>query len=250
MYDNKLPSNVRTLESTFTDLEKGSKKIELSPERIGFIRKVLGIVGCQLILSAILCIYSMINLKFTIFLLDSNLFIFAPIIGIILYLILVCNKRLQREYPTNYIFLAGITICESVIPAILCGFIDPSIVSQAFFITAGIVSVLFCFAYHTDTDFTTNKQVRIILITLPILCLISSLFLDSDLEILIYCGLGALFYGIYLIVDLQLILGRIENGNKLTYDDYIIASVEIYFDIIRLFVKILQILNSLKNSRK
>jgi len=250
MYENSFPPNVRTLNSNMNTDKKFAKKIVLSTDILGFIRKVCGIVCCQLIFSALLCIYSMLNISFTIYLLETQAIFFAGIIGLILYFCLLCDKSLQRKYPTNYIFLAGITLCESIIPAVLCGLYDRILVAQAFFITAGIVAVLCYFAYTTDHDFTTDKQVQVILICIPIFCLISAFFMYSDIQILICCALGAAFYGIYLIVDIQLILGRIESERTLSYDDYIIASIEIYFDIIRLFVKILQILEKLKEDRR
>ena len=52
--------------------------------------------------------------------------------------------------------------------------------------------------------------------------------------------------GIYLVYDTQLILGKLGMGYSV--DDYIFATLEIYMDIIRLFLLILRILAN--SSRK
>ena len=48
--------------------------------------------------------------------------------------------------------------------------------------------------------------------------------------------------GIYLVHDTQMILGKLGVGYSV--DDYIFATLEIYMDIIRLFLLILRILGS------
>jgi len=52
--------------------------------------------------------------------------------------------------------------------------------------------------------------------------------------------LSAIVYGFYLLIDTQLIIGGQRYG--LTLDDYIIAAVIIYVDIIVLFMRILQVI--------
>ena len=52
--------------------------------------------------------------------------------------------------------------------------------------------------------------------------------------------------GIYLVYDTQLIMGKLGVGYSI--DDYIFASLEIYMDIIRLFLYILKFIGN--NSRR
>jgi FtsH-binding integral membrane protein len=58
-------------------------------------------------------------------------------------------------------------------------------------------------------------------------------------------GVTALI-GIYLVYDVQLITGKF--GIEYSIDDYVFASMELYIDIIRLFLQILRILGKLKNN--
>lgn len=54
----------------------------------------------------------------------------------------------------------------------------------------------------------------------------------------IYGGLSALIFSAYLVYDTDQLIKRY------TYDQFILASVALYLDILNLFISILQILNS------
>ncbi len=57
----------------------------------------------------------------------------------------------------------------------------------------------------------------------------------------ILCTLGAIVFGIYIIIDTQLIMG---NGKyQITMDDYILAALVIYIDIIQIFLYIVRLLS-------
>ena len=59
---------------------------------------------------------------------------------------------------------------------------------------------------------------------------------------MVYIYGGLILYCIFLLYDLQLILGRGER--KYRDDDYILAALNIFIDIINLFVRILWILGN------
>lgn len=57
----------------------------------------------------------------------------------------------------------------------------------------------------------------------------------------------AIITGFYLVIDLHLIM---NNKNQLlTLDDHVYASILVYTDLIRLFIKILEILESFSNKK-
>ena len=61
----------------------------------------------------------------------------------------------------------------------------------------------------------------------------------------LYCLAGIVIYGIYLVIDTQLIAG----GKKveLSYDDYILGALMLYIDIIGLFIYILSLFGRSRN---
>ncbi len=62
---------------------------------------------------------------------------------------------------------------------------------------------------------------------------------------LIYACLGALLFSIYLIYDTQLILGKGQYSYSL--DDAYLAAIQLYLDVINLFLNILRIVGAASN---
>ena len=52
--------------------------------------------------------------------------------------------------------------------------------------------------------------------------------------------LGILVYSLYIVIDTQLIIGQL--GLRYNIDDYCLAALNLYIDIIYLFLKILQLI--------
>lgn len=92
----------------------------------------------------------------------------------------------------------------------------------------------------TKEDFTMKWGIMWVLLMAMLMFGIFAFFYNSDILYCMYCALGVLFFGIYLIIDTQLILGgkRLE----LTIDEYVAAAMFIYIDIIQIFLKILAML--------
>ena len=59
----------------------------------------------------------------------------------------------------------------------------------------------------------------------------------------VYSWIGTLLFCGFIVVDTQMIM------DKLGYDDYIIASIELYLDILNLFLFILRILGGARGGR-
>lgn len=73
------------------------------------------------------------------------------------------------------------------------------------------------------------------------LCLfVVLLFTNSPFIQALYCGLGVLLFGIYIVVDTQLIVGG--RSAELEIDDYFLGAMLLYVDIISIFIYILQLL--------
>ena len=69
---------------------------------------------------------------------------------------------------------------------------------------------------------------------------IITIFWRNPIVQLIYACLGALVFSIYLIYDTQLVIGKGQFSYSL--DDAYLAAIQLYLDIINLFLFILQIL--------
>ena len=69
---------------------------------------------------------------------------------------------------------------------------------------------------------------------------IITIFWRNPIVQLIYACLGALILSIYLIYDTQLVIGKGQFSYSL--DDAYLAAIQLYLDVINLFLFILQIL--------
>lgn len=207
--------------------------------RMGFIRKVYGILAAQLILTVAIMSLSLFK-DFNEFL-RTNLALFYVALGISLVIILplICFKSLARSSPMNYIMLFTWTMCEGYMLAVCCSFYEPQTVLLAGVLTAAVTISLTIYAMTTDVDFTFLGGLLFscaaIMLVWSIYSIIFGVVLNS-----FYCALGVIVYSIYLIFDTQLIMGKF--GVEFNIDDYVYAALMIYIDIIQLFLYILQML--------
>jgi FtsH-binding integral membrane protein len=130
-----------------------------------------------------------------------------------------------------------------LVVAYICAAVNnPRIVVSAAFMTATLVLSLTVYAYFTNTDFTVMGGLAFILLGLFIILGLFS-FLFGPKLYLVYCFVGVLLFGFYLIIDTQMIIGN--NNYELDKDDYIMGAMILYLDIINMFLYLLQIFSSL-----
>ena len=215
--------------------------------RIGFIRKVYGILCCQLLATVLLCLLAMNSVSYFNFMISSAglaLMIVAAILTIILTIMLFCCINFARSVPTNYILLGVFTICEAYIVSYSCAMTDPKIVFMAAVMTLGITVALTLYAMTTKQDFTFMGGTLFVFGMVFFIVGIFLLFTDNPVLHVIYSGIGVFLFGIYLIYDTQLVMGN--KRHELSVDDYIIGALILYIDIIMIFVYVLDFLQNVQ----
>ncbi len=97
------------------------------------------------------------------------------------------------------------------------------------------------YAIFTPTDFTIKWGIIIVLLIAMLMLGIFSIFMWSPFLTNLYCSLGVIVFGIYLVIDTQMIVGgrRLE----LSMDDYVVGALILYIDIIQIFLYLLQLLS-------
>jgi len=207
--------------------------------RMGFIRKVYSILSIQLFITV--CLSSLAFEESVNKFLKTNIHLFYVFLAIslIILLVLMCFKSVARKVPINYILLFAWTLCESYMIATAVSFHDPMIVMFAAVLTVAVTVALTIYACTTKTDFTYFGGILFVAVTIlfiwGIFILIFGFFLYT-----LYCVLALIVYSIFLIYDTQLIMGKFNSEYGI--DDYVIAALNIYIDIIRIFLSILQLL--------
>lgn len=76
--------------------------------------------------------------------------------------------------------------------------------------TAGIVFALTLYAMTTSTDYTAFGGLAFVLGAVFIMLGLFSLFFGPKLYLL-YCGLGVMLFGFYLVIDTQLLVGSSDK---------------------------------------
>lgn len=177
-------------------------------DRLGFIRKVYGIMSVQLLLTALVTLLPYLSTSIKSAMVAAPGFaLFAAIAGLVLSCALFCSDSLAKKVPTNYILMFIFTLCEAYTVAYICAVLaDGLIVLQAASMTAGLVVGLTLYAMTTKHDFTTCGGLLWALASVLIVFSLFSIFFGRTMR-LIYCTMGVLIFAIYLIVDTQLILG-------------------------------------------
>ena len=241
---NELPVEIKQnehIEDSEIEVNEDSFQFQI---RAGFIKKVYGILSIQLMITfGSVFLFQLPPIKKYIFNnphLASNILIVCCFTFLAFFLILICNKNLARTVPYNYIYLFAITLCESLVCSIISSIYSFQIVATALALTIVSTLVITFYACTTKTNFSYYRMGMFILFSqIFMIGLIAALFRLEALYT-VYTFLMTIMVGFYLVYDTQLIIGKF--GVAYSVDDYIFATLEIYMDIIRLFLLILRII--------
>ena len=215
--------------------------------RLGFIRKVYGILTFQLLITSFFTLWCMYSESLQKFLINQvNIFYLIIFIEVVICIVMICFRGITRSVPINYILLLIFTCAESYIVGYICAFSEPKIVFMAACMTFAIVVFLTIYAMTTKTDISTQGSLIFLLLAVSFCLIIFNIFLRYKILWVIISSISVFIFGIYIVYDTQLILGN--KTEMLKEDDYILASFLIYTDIISLFLHILSLLNIISSS--
>lgn len=236
---------------------KQSMEMSNSPEeepmvkaqiRNGFIRKVYGIVTFQLIFTFFFILIShtkpIKNFIAQNQALWTLLFSFSIICFIVSSCVLVCKRGLARRVPHNYIILFFITLSESIVCATASLQYSFEIVVASIILTIAATLGIIIYTLRTKRDLSSFGMALTAFVAQLFFFGFINLFIRSRFLDMLYCLAATALIGMYLVYDVQLISGKF--GKEYSIDDYIFAAMELYIDIIRLFMQILRILGKLQ----
>ena len=217
--------------------------------RKGFILKTYGILMTQLVIFTIfVCLSFSQTIKDKFSLTDNKnpwitaYIIFFTILTIAVCIIFTCFQNIARRFPINYILLFTFTLSMSFYCTLICANFKPSIVLTALFLTMGATAGLTLYAYKSKTAFYVCGA--LLFASAVVLILSVPLFFIFKLHALYYV-FGVLLYSVYLVYDTQLILGKF--GVEYNIDYYCLAALNLFVDIVYLFIRILYLLSPKNN---
>jgi len=222
------------------------QKFNTTVSRHMFIQKVLNILFVQLLFTFGLTALFVLNdnAKHWIHTHPAIIWI-ALIFSLITMISLVCCHDVARKSPMNYILLSILTGCMGLLVASSASYYSENAVLSSIGITLFITMALSLFACQTKYDFTgMGSYLLVFLLGVVGFGLVLAIVCGSaecQVAKTVYAGLGAIVFSLYIVYDVQLIVG---GNHKHSYDeqDYVLAALALYLDIINLFLYILQLL--------
>ncbi|KAG5863970.1 Protein lifeguard 1, partial [Gonioctena quinquepunctata] len=210
--------------------------------RRGFIRKVYAILSVQLgITLAFICwfLYHAPTQKYV----QSHpaLFYASLVITFVSLIALACCGELRRKAPANFIFLFLFTVAESFMLATAASTYKADAVAMAVGLTAAVCFGLTLFAFQTKWDFTMMGGILFVAVIILFVFGIVAMFVHNKIVQLVYASLGALIFSVYLVYDTQLMMGG-KHKYSISPEEYIFAAINLYIDIINIFMYILAII--------
>ncbi|XP_013379933.1 protein lifeguard 3 isoform X1 [Lingula anatina] len=222
--------------------------------RRNFIKKVYLILAAQLAVTfGIVCIFSLVEPVGLFVRQNIWLYWISYALFIILYIVLVCVREARRSFPANFICLAVFTLVFSYMTGTIASSYTTESVMIAAGITAAVCLAVSIFAIQTKIDFTLCSGLifglfMVLLffgLSVMIVYLVTPVdYFAARVLSCVWGGLAALLFVLFLIVDTQLLFG----GKKysLSPEEYIFAALQLYLDIVYLFLIILSLFGGKK----
>ncbi|OQV18840.1 putative Protein lifeguard 1 [Hypsibius exemplaris] len=217
--------------------------------RLGFIRKVYAILSVQLVITLgfiTLFLYQENVKAFSMSPAGQSMMIASMVITLVAIIVLACCENMRRKAPYNFIILGIFTLCESWMLGCIASHYQKWEVLAAVGIVAAITLALTLFALQTKWDFTAMGGALLVVLVVLLVFGIMAIFMQNKVVSLVYSSLGALVFGLYLVFDTQLMLGG-KHKYSISPEEYIFAALNLYLDIINMFIYILAIFG---NSRQ
>jgi len=226
-----------------------NKRVAFEPPEVrsGFIVKVYGILTAQLILTAAVAspFVASPGLKAWVKINGLPLVIGVCILNILFLCFMMCPcgcEKNMRTFPINYLLLGGFTITEGFLVGVICAGYTVASVLFAVAATAVLVFSLTMFAIYTKSDFTGMGVYLFAAMMCLMIFSFFCIFLPFPIMHKIVCCFGILLFSFFLIYDTQMVMGKGELA--IGIDDYVFAALQLYIDIIQLFLYILQLFGS------
>jgi len=211
--------------------------------KAGFLRKVYGILAVQLLFTVASSAFFMFHVPTRDYVLHSQGMLLGASLAPFGFLMgLYCYKD---RHPLNLALLAGFTACITYTVGVVCAAYYTTgygmIVLQALILTASVFISLTAYVLVTKKDFSWMGGALFAGLIILLMWSFLNAFFDFGLGgRMVFSLAGALLFVGYILYDTSLLM------HHLGPDDYIIAAVTLYLDIINLFLYLLEVLRMLQ----
>ncbi|XP_048216144.1 protein lifeguard 4 [Perognathus longimembris pacificus] len=204
--------------------------------RMAFLRKVYSILSLQVLLTTVMSAVFLSFESIRTFVHGSPALILMFALGSLCLIFALTLNR--HKHPLNLYLLFGFTLLEALTVAIVVTFYDVYIVLQAFILTTAVFLGLTVYTLQSKRDF--SKFGAGLFAVLWILCLsvfLKIFFYSATVE-LVLSAVGALLFCGFIIYDTHSLM------HKLSPEEYVLAAISLYLDVINLFLHLLRFLEA------
>lgn len=213
-----------------------------------FITKVYTIVWFQLLLTTIFIgICNQVKQIQTFMKSDNGILLnYGCIVSLLTLTIMFTCIPSILKYETHriqWLFLSVYTLLLVYMMGIVGVLVNTQTLLLAGISTLTIFSGLTIYAWQTKYDYTTMGNCLLVLLVGLILMGVFLTYFQNNYINIVYSFIGVFIFSFYIIYDTQMIIGGNHRKIMFTVDDYILASINLYLDILNMFLCILDILN-------
>ena len=158
-------------------------------------------------------------------------------------IVMACCPNSVRQQPNDKLFLVIFTLVTSYVLGYVGIFYKTNTLLLGGMTTLGMFSGLSLYAHQTKFDYTTCGNTLCVLLC-ALLCV--GIFLNFFHIPMIQIGYsvgGAVLFSFYIVYDTQLLIGDETRQLRYSVDDYVLATISLYLDIVNLFIYMLEILD-------
>lgn len=208
--------------------------------RQAFIRKVFLVLTVQLLVTfSFVAIFTFVD--------DAKFFVrrnpwtyyVSYAVFFVSLIALSCCGEFRRKHPWNLVALSILTLSLSYMVGMIASFYNTDTVIMAVGITAVVCFTVVLFSLQSKYDFTSCWGVLFVCLIILTLFGILCIFIRHKILHIVYASLGALIFTCFLAVDTQMLLGN--KKLSLSPEEYVFAALNLYTDIINIFLSILSI---------
>ena len=200
-----------------------------------FIKKVYFIVACQLLCSTAVSALTYTYHPVRIYVLTHPEIIAISLCGMFSCMVVMFCTQLRGTI--GHLVLSVFTLCQSLLLGLLCTAYSPITLLSALSLTTATTGTLTVYVHlNKDKSFTWMLPLLISgSISFMMLIVFTWIFGTSSFTNIVIGTFGSILFSGYLVWDTHYILTRY------TPEDYISAALNLYIDIINLFISFLRI---------
>jgi len=165
-----------------------------------------------------------------------------PIISMLaLFVPLIMAQRAARDFPKNVILTGIFTFVEGIFIAPFLYMAErnaPGVSGQAALLTLAAFGVLSLYAVFSKRDFSAWGSFFVVGLVVLLIASVINMFVASAAAGLWIAAVGVLVFSGLLVFDTW----RIVRSGQYGQDDYVLAAVTIYLDLLNMFMFIITLL--------